>query len=410
MLLYNTLNGQALKYSGEPKILNLVRRLKSPNNLQVIQLTGNDMDEPVIRRLVTDTKKYFMGELIDAGYSTGKPVQMMPMVNIKKDVKYLKHDGKRSVGEGMDGYLSEVFVHINDSCEQNCNICRRSYRQFPCCTAARNPGRPKELELLNIKNFMGPALVHLHILGGNIFNYTAFDQLVAVLDGLPAQKIYYSHYLNMEAASAQLQLLRTGNSILKIQIPAPIREEKLKAALELAANNGVECALAFIIQDEKQFEHAETIISSLPGKNEIEHEYYPFYNGKNLDFFKENVFFTEDEIFESKPDLKDIFANSVVNDQSFGRLTVLSNGHIHANVNAPRLGILGKDSFYDVLYKEMYNGKSWRRIRKHVEPCKRCTFESLCPPISNYTYAIGRNNLCHGDRNVAGTLPVSRGT
>ncbi len=46
-------------------------------------------------------------------------------------------------------------------------------------------------------------------------------------------------------------------------------------------------------------------------------------------------------------------------------------------------------------YKEMYRGKSWRRIRKKVEPCKKCTFEALCPPLSNYEYALGANNLCH---------------
>jgi pseudo-rSAM protein len=84
-----------------------------------------------------------------------------------------------------------------------------------------------------------------------------------------------------------------------------------------------------------------------------------------------------------------------VNPFHFGTLTVLSNGSIYANVNTQRLGSLNGGSLHDVVYKEMYRGKSWRRIRKKVEPCKFCTFDALCPPLSNYEYALGRNNLCH---------------
>jgi pseudo-rSAM protein len=107
------------------------------------------------------------------------------------------------------------------------------------------------------------------------------------------------------------------------------------------------------------------------------------------------VFVDKEDLQEAKPTCREIYARQLVNPLHFGTLTVLSNGHIHANINVSRLGILNHDSIYEVVYKEMYRGNSWRRIRKRVEPCKRCTFEALCPPLSNYEYAFGRNNLCH---------------
>jgi len=73
---------------------------------------------------------------------------------------------------------------------------------------------------------------------------------------------------------------------------------------------------------------------------------------------------------------------------------VSASGHILADVNASSLGILGKHSLYDIVLKEMSGGISWRKSRTKVMPCKRCTFEMLCPPITGYNTVIGKNNLC----------------
>ncbi len=56
--------------------------------------------------------------------------------------------------------------------------------------------------------------------------------------------------------------------------------------------------------------------------------------------------------------------------------------------------MLNKNSLYNIFYKEMNCGKSWLRARKNAIPCKNCVYNSICPPVSNYEYVIGRNNLC----------------
>jgi pseudo-rSAM protein len=386
LLLYNSLNGRALDYSGRQhqKIFSLVKRLQSPKNLQVILLTEKDLQEPVIAEFVLAIRNHFMGDLIDTSFSTGKPVQMMPIINIKENVKRLKKETYRSVGENMKDYLTEIFLYINNGCLQDCKICNGAYKQFPCC-ATKSQGE-NEIEILKIKKLFweikSSSLVNLNILGGNIFMYSKFKELTGIINHLPAQKIYYAHYLNVTKENNQLKFLNPRSSSLKILVPFPVNEEKLKSVLEIVMNTRISSKFVFILQSEEEFEKAENLISSL---HINDHEFQPFFNGKNLDFFMEGVFTEKEEILASKPEMKDIYANSVVNSLNFGRLTILSNGHIHANVNASRLGILGKDSIYDILYK----------IRKNVEPCKNCTFCALCPPLSNYSYAIGRNNLCH---------------
>lgn len=394
LLLYNSLSGKALEYSGDEKILTLVKKLKSPRNLQVILLTEKELNDPVISQFVYDLRRHFMGDLIDTSYSEGKPIQMMPITKIHQDANFLKSKDERSVGEGLLDNLNQISLYINNECEQNCDICSKGYRQFPCCTI-KNNGKG-ELDIENIKKLFdeisGRPPANLNILGGNIFAYSKFIELTGRINRLSPQIIYYCNYLNVNQKSRNLRFLNPGTSSLKILVHFPINEEKLKTALEIVKNSNLNSRFVFIVQSEEEFEKSSAVISSLGIDNP---DFQPFFNGENLDFFMEGVFVSKEEILESKPKMNDIYTNSVLNSLNFGRLTVLSNGHIYANVNASRLGILGKDSIYDVLYKEMYHGKSWRRIRKNVEPCKGCTFQALCPPLSNYTYAIGRNNLCH---------------
>ena len=84
-----------------------------------------------------------------------------------------------------------------------------------------------------------------------------------------------------------------------------------------------------------------------------------------------------------------------MNPLNFGKLFILNNGDIYANLNSTKIGIHGKDSISKVLYRELNKKNSWLQTRKNVEPCTNCVFDVLCPPISNYEYVLRKNNLCH---------------
>ncbi len=395
LLLYNTYTGKTLEYSGEShgKVLSLVRRLQSRENLWVVRLTEKDLQDSVIADFVRTIRDCFMGDLLDTSYSKGRPIQTVPIVTIRKNARLLKIQGNRSVGENMMEYLSELSIHINSECRRDCGICSAAYRQFQCCTTEKSGNR--ELELLKIqvllKQLAPGSLSKINILGGDILTYGKLEELIETLNIYPVNKTFIVQYENLSDKTNILRTLVPQSTILKIPVTFPIDKEKLLGALETVKTTGIDAAFTFILQEEAECEEAEALITSLQIPN---YDFKPFFNGKNLDFFQRNVYFEKEEILDSKPSLREIYQNSEVNSLSFGRLTIFSNGHIHANVNAPRLGILGADSIYDVLYKELYHGRSWRRIRKNVAPCKGCNFNSLCPPLSNYVYAVGRNDLC----------------
>jgi len=394
ILLYNPYNGNFLEYSQKPQILKLLKRLQYPKNLQVIKLDETDLEKPIIKEFVQKIREFFMGDLMDMKYSKGKPIQMTPIVKIQKDVKFLKADNIRTVGEKMMEYLTQISLYINNRCSQNCMICRKAYRQFLCCTTGN--AKFKELDINHIRNVFEDtkncSLTNVNILGGNIFDYSTLTNLLSYLNNLDIKKTYFVHYLNAAINRNRIRELIGKNTRLKLPVTFPLDKEKYKAALDAAVSVGLETIPIFIVQCKEEFENAENLLAKYPVSSPI---FRAFYNGNNINFMTDSIFIDKDEIEAAHPTLKDIYVNSAINSLNFGKLTILSNGYIYANVNAANLGILEHHNIYDVVFKELKEGKSWRKVRKNVSPCKKCSFEMLCPPISDYSIVMHRYNLCH---------------
>lgn len=148
----------------------------------------------------------------------------------------------------------------------------------------------------------------------------------------------------------------------------------------------------FFVQNASEYEQACAITT----ENQVDNgSFFPVYNGGNLDFFKENVFYNRND-FEVEPvSFKDIHIRGEVNDSFFGWLSILPGGEVYGNLNLQRLGVLGKDLISAMVQEEIGNRVSWRKVRKYVEPCRKCMYAQICPPVSNYNLLAKRYNFCH---------------
>lgn len=409
LLCYNTLTGGILEYNRKSRedidpIITLIKRLHSAKNQGAVRLTSRQISDPVIAPFVNQMREAFMADVMGTSLSKGKPVQMLPYLKVHKDVEKIKKFSTRSVGEEMMKYLAEVSIYINNVCALDCDVCASAYRQFLCCTRTSNKKDNMDISSLTklMEQLKGLPQIRLNILGGDIFKYPHLEALLNLLREQPPsfKHVFYSHYVNLPQEQDIYRLFPPA-SALKILITFPVLDQKEEHWLQALATArhcqalDIDTQFLFVIAQETHFSQAEELIETHALENYM---FLPFYNRRNETFFRENVFLDKEDILEARPGMRDIIARQMVNPLHFGTLTVLSDRRIYANVNAPPLGSLEKNPISDAVYKEMYRGKSWRRIRKKVEPCKHCVFEALCPPLSNYEYALKKNNLCFKDQ------------
>jgi len=96
--------------------------------------------------------------------------------------------------------------------------------------------------------------------------------------------------------------------------------------------------------------------------------------------------------------IKDFFSRQVMNIYDFGKINIMPDGETYANLNYSSLGNIYTDSIYEIVQKEIDEGKSWFRIRNQA-PCDECVYQWLCPSPSNYEMDLGRPNLCNVKKN-----------
>ncbi len=396
VLLYNTMSGKKLEYDNRPGLAGFFRKFLSKRNLFITKINERQLNRPPLKGLIHDLKKEFMADMADASLSAVKPVQCPPVPNIQTDVRRAKDDPS-IMGKNIMSYLSEMVFYINRSpafqplppAFSGTDLHKQCH--FPCIDA-RGPSRVLDLGLIEkvLAECRETGLYGLHINGGNILDYPQLRDLLALLEEFPAPATYHLPYLQAVDNADALHAMGGNQSQVSLWVTFPVQETAMQTICSrLPALPHVQ--LVFLIAAEAELAQCEDYIERFSISN---YQLKPFYNGKNLDFLEDALFIDKEMLLDAQPTQQELIARMAVNENFFGKLVVRSSGDIHANINGPRLGNTKKNSIHEIVYKELYKGKSWLRSRARVLPCKNCRYQLLCPPISNYELAMGRNNLC----------------
>lgn len=393
VLFYNTLNGRHIEYNDNSTITNLAKRLISKQNSLVIKLTHSDINNNDISNFIEQIKKHFFGDIIKLSDLKSKPFQLKPILNIQKSVERLKKSEDFNVGRKMMLNLNELNIYINNECSLNCPNCSLYNKQFPFCTKSVKSKMELNLKVLKkiILDLKGTSIKCIRIFGGDIFKYSQIQELDKLLFDFTQIVEYNIHYKNLYNNINSINVLNK-NSALNILIDEDIDIDILNATIKSVEYNHFNYKLNFVVDNDNSFNIVDKIISII--KNDL-FVIYPFYNKTNIDFFKKKIFIKKKDIFEIKPSMNDIFLRQTLNSINFGKLYIKCNGGLFSNLNNNKIGNINENTLYDAVYYEMGNGKNWWKLRTNVLPCKKCLFNLLCPPISNYEINIGKYDLCN---------------
>ena len=139
-----------------------------------------------------------------------------------------------------------------------------------------------------------------------------------------------------------------------------------------------------LIRSEEEYAHWESLLDS---ERLIDYKFKPIAEN-NIDFFRNNIFLSEEEILGQKLTKKDIFRHQSLNMNQFGIFYIFPDGTIHPAADAPAIGTL-EDPVHHIIIRELEENHAWLQTRRLMSPCKDCIYHDLCPSPSVYERILG---------------------
>jgi pseudo-rSAM protein len=137
----------------------------------------------------------------------------------------------------------------------------------------------------------------------------------------------------------------------------------------------------------------DNIMNFVNRHNIIDYKIIPALNSHNKKIITKLIYIRKKEITNSI-DKKTIELNKLLNCNFWGKFIILPNGEVLPNFYSKIRGNIFKDSFIDLIDKEIsLNDSFWLKTRDN-KICNKCIFQHLCPPPSNYELFLNNPTIC----------------
>jgi pseudo-rSAM protein len=378
-LIYNSKNQQQYSFKLSNQLDKLCSNLLVTENLYTANLTETDLENHEIKEWTNSVMNIEAGFLTAMEDNIKMPVSLKPILKVQDGIDLYIWKHNNGIGGDIINYLHEITFYVNGSVYGNCEY----YKQcmFPVVS-------PMCLNVESIASFIqnsiNPFLGNINFVG-NLFNYSGLQRLFDVLEKFHLSSTIYIMLQDFLPNITYLKNIIQCTNIKFNIIVAHSVDNSLLALKELA----FPVAVTLIIASSEEYEILTNAMEN------IDAFVIPVYNGTNIDFFENNIFSEQNDLDNIALNKREIFIRQKMNISDFGKLTVMPDGVVYANVNMPPLGMID-DTLYALIYKEFTKGQSWFRIRKQF-PCTECVYQWLCPSPSNYEIVIGKYNLCNID-------------
>ena len=378
-LAYQSKNYKALVFPLSEKLCEICRHLLVLENLYTVELTEEELSNCDVRHFVDQILEIDAGRLIPETGTEKGAVSLMPVLKIQEEISDFVKKHERGIGGNIIQHIHELTFYINGSKYGN----NRYYRQTIFPTKHKSTLEIEKI-LRFIRNSKNPFLTNINLVG-DILTYPHFE---ALLRQIEAFEIPVTICITASDILSNMDILtridwhdKTGFRLLTDD------KDKIEYAVAFFEDRAIPFSVDFIIFSVQDYLDIQQISETVKGN------LVPLYDGENLDFFESNIFIHQEELLASALSKRQIFMRQATNVNHFGKLTILSDGNVYADVNQASLGTID-DTVYSIVYREFTEGKSWFKVRD-CTPCSDCIYQWLCPSPSNYEIAIGRSNLCH---------------
>lgn len=385
-VIYNTLNSTYLPIPESDFMVNLFERLDNASNGYCLKLTDEEIADNIqFKNFAKLIAKTFSGGLVEAVEGETKPFLFKPMLFLNVENRKAKEDEISFLGVRILENLNEVTLYLpGKGCPPKENT---YYKQFlyPISWYDKNSMSTTDYLLL-LLDLEKSGVNKVNIIGGDLSQNGILANLFPTLTHNNYKKVFYLSFDELDESC--YNMFDKEQIELVIWVPPFPNKEMLETQMYRFTSKSIIWKL--IVTSEEDIAVIESL--TIPETTIVEME--PLFTGKNLSFFKKYVFNSLNDILEEPVSRKTIFRRQTLNENFFGKLTILPNGEVYANLNFEPIGIYPQLSLKELVFKELTQPTAWFYIRDKLEPCIHCVNRYLCPSVSNYELVISRSNLC----------------
>jgi pseudo-rSAM protein len=387
VLIYNSVTHTVTEYKSSPGISSLCRDLDDPSKGFTVRISPGD-ENSEIRDFISGLRNSHSGDLIRAIGDT-RPAVIRPrpvLVNYPPPEEF--------PGFNVGDYLKNIYFSLNASEIPAAHGYTWAMYQFPCFTY--NERGYTELAPADVlKNYLpydGIPGLTMDLTGADITQYSRLDELITHLKKLVSSVVFHIPFPCHDPEVIE-QLIRLKNSRISFYVTLPEGTSLLPGLIDNPWFRLKKSRIDFnfIIRSLEEYNNVAAILSETGLKRVF---FLPYYDKENMEFFRENIFLSRDDIMGSKPGQRQVYSRQILNDQGFGKLYVMPSGEVFANMNEAPLGNIHNETITGLVKREIYTGKGWNLNRMQVSPCSGCLYRFLCPPVGNYERFMQRFNFC----------------
>jgi len=387
-LIYNTLNGGYFLFNLNKEIKDILITITNEN--ACVEIKDNLYKTKEFKSFLSKIENKNMGFIEHVSFFKEKPFSP-PIYDLSSDKVDISPFNRP---KHLLDNLREVTIYLNDYSDtkySNYRIVKEAFKQL-IYTKINNIF--EELDVNKLLQFIAvlPELIIINILGGNIFQYQQLDYLLNNLLKYKQRIFFHIHYQDLSSFNNKNIIRLISNFNLNILVDFPVNLNELTQSLIKLENKNYRPV--FIIENDFDFGKSEEIIRNINLSSYIQ---VPFFNGRNLTFFKRNVFINKSDIFNENQSIIELLIKKNSNPFYFGKLILNCDKKLYSNFFTESLGSL--NDFLDnkeVIINKLIDNKNsnWNKNKFKVAPCNKCIYNFLCTPLSNYEKVIGKNNLC----------------
>jgi pseudo-rSAM protein len=380
-IIYNSKNYKYRTFYYSNSIKGLNDTLANLDSLYSVEITELSLKDKAIENWIGQIIELEAGCLIEQNGQNKKMVSYYPVLSVQNDVKKIMWEHEKGIGGKIIENLHELVFYLNGSPHGSGHYFKQTY--YPIKTE-------QAIDVKTIVQFINQCrnktLNQITIIG-DIESYSEFEQLK---NWMVSCDLYIHLIVLAEDVGRNFTKLDCSNfDNISASVIVNNDFQNFRDPAFFQGFNG-NVTFRFPVRSVEQF---ESTISWVESSGINDYQIIPLYDGKNNQFFEENIYMSPEDFDTVEMSKREVFSNMALNIHLFGKLFILPDHKIYSNVNNLPLGTMG-DPIYNLIYKEMTEEKAWFRIRD-MKPCSDCIYQWLCPSPGNYELAIGKPNLCH---------------